>query len=558
MENIYSQTESERNSIVGLPDGFAEKAGNTLYSWLGSLWTGVHRGDGMVRGLQAARGIRLAQLYLDILEAAKLQDRFGAPVFHRELWHPVVVKLSTRDTAQANMIRIGGDGKVGSQPSGSPYGQGTVLAIGRLANFEDYVTYPIGDGIAGGAACIVDNVVNPSVVLERGEGKDFEIKDGSIVFPKGNDPFADGSPFEKIDIPELVEVGGEQVSDSEVVLWAADVLVDRNYIADHLSYPLGADAPSSDIVKRVLNAAWSSVAGGLTPELVRTLMAAMLNIPVVQTARETVLDIVRETDGDGTVVATDVVTDRMTYRLSPKAKLVKGITSGTVLKKGDLLDESLRVYPFLNAPGWKSATTFSVPVEQDIPSVVIPRSIIRAKTEYGVYAKWNPSRVKQDEQTPEDANGNPRLYFDVGGMPSDVRAFWEDVWEKAEASMTSMESILGAKGSLVSPAGFFVDNLVGQNTLFVVVDVSQIDDASMMHNPMFFDMLYSVVPSAIRLFVVEHVSAGEGDTAEMGDSDEGRSVAASLPNPVSEEVRASDELVSMRFFRPPPEKTGVG
>ena len=104
MDNIYSQDELSRNSIVELPEGFAEKSGDTLYSWLGSLWRSVHMGDGMVRGLQKARGIRLAQLYLDILEAAKLQDRNGMPVFHRELWHPIVLRSSERDTAQENML----------------------------------------------------------------------------------------------------------------------------------------------------------------------------------------------------------------------------------------------------------------------------------------------------------------------------------------------------------------------------------------------------------------------------------------------------------------------
>ena len=152
MENIYGQTEQERNSIVQLPEGYPEKAGNTLYSWLGSLWRGLHKGDGMVRGLQAARGIRLAQMYLNILEAAKLQDRNGAPVFHRELWHPIVVRLSKRDTAQANMLHMGGDDKkIGPQPDGSEYGEGTVFKMGRLANYEDYVTYPVDAEIVGGA-----------------------------------------------------------------------------------------------------------------------------------------------------------------------------------------------------------------------------------------------------------------------------------------------------------------------------------------------------------------------------------------------------------------------
>ena len=632
MDNIYGQTENERNSIVELPEGFAEKAGNTLYMWLGSLWRSIHKGDKMIRGLQSARGIRLAQLYLDILEAAKLQDRNGAPVFHRELWHPIVVSLSKRDTAQENMLEVGIDGDVGSQPEGSIYGEGTVFHLGKMANFKDYVTYPIDAEIEGGAVSIVDNIVNPTVMMER--GKDFEIRNRSIIFHRDNDPLGEASQFERSDIPGVLDDNGEEIPDMEAVLWASDVLIDKNYVADHISYALGANAPSSDIVKRIVNAAWSSVASGLTPELINTLIAAMLNIPVIQHDKETVREIYVEKDDDGNDMSRIVTTDLGTYRVSLKATLRRRVVPGATLVKGEFLDESVRIYPFLNnvkieedhsrteyshwefdagslprgykiikksmsfADGvWRlevsgtghdpetynfeskesnekavsvelsyviaeSIVTItatrqeikryrarvgqlesSVPIELDIPSVTVSPSMIRARTEYGVYAMWDMSDVKKDPKG--------RLYFDIGGRDDDVRSFWDDVWKKASESGTDMESILGQEGSKVSPAAFFLQNLVGANTLFVAVDREQVDDTSMMRDPMFFDMLSAVVPSAIRLFLVEHRSVGDGDVADMGDASETSSVAASLPmaNDVAE---PSDEMVSMRFFRPPP------
>ena len=638
MENIYGQTEQERNSIVELPEGFAEKAGNTLYMWLGSLWRSIHKGDKMIRGLQSARGIRLAQLYLDILEAARLQDRNGAPVFHRELWHPVVVRLSRRDTAQENMIEVGIDGEIGEQPAGSMYGEGTVFCLGKMANFQDYVTYPIDADIAGGAVSIVDNIVNPTVMMER--GKDFEIRNRAIIFHRDNDPLGEASKFERYDIPGVLDDNGDEIPDMEAVLWASDVLIDKNYVADHISYALGANAPSSDVVKRIVNAAWSSVASGLTPELINTLIAAMLNIPVIQHEKETVRNIYIEKDDDGKDISRIVTTDLGMYRVSLKATLRRKIVSGATLVKGELLDESVRIYPFLNnvtaievleRPGkdtysdWRfdpeelygfkvdassmsfserssswqvdyvdpadpnsydqytsnestndalsvdlygfiegpyvtatrkkihedpvysvdadAGTGFSVPLVMDVPSVTIPSSMIRARTEYGVYAMWNMAVVKKDHKG--------RLFFELGGKKEDVMSFWEDIWSMAEETGTDMESILGPEGTKVSPAAFFLQNLVGANTLFVVVDREQVDDTSMMRDPMFFDMLSAVVPSAIRLFLVEHRSVGDGDVADMGDASETSSVAASLPmaNDVAE---PSDEMVSMRFFRPPP------
>ena len=212
MENIYGQTEQEMNSSVQLPDGFAEASGNTLYSWLGSLWRGLHEGDGMVRGLQAARGIRLAQLYLNILEAAKLQDRRGAPVFHRELWHPIVVRRSMRNKSQENLLVVGGGGTIGPQKSEEPYGIGTVLEIGKIGAYKNYVTYPIGTEIAGGAMTIVDNIVNPKVFMQR--DVDFVIRNNSIIFHVTNDPLGEGSAFDRYDLPGVIDEDGDEVAET--------------------------------------------------------------------------------------------------------------------------------------------------------------------------------------------------------------------------------------------------------------------------------------------------------------------------------------------------------
>jgi len=564
MENIYGQNELTRNAIVSLPDGFAENAGNALYSWLGSLWRGLHKGDGMVRGLQSARGIRLAQMYVDILEAVNLKDRNGAPVFHRDLWHPIVIRKSKRDKSQENMLSLGGDDrKIGPQPPGSEYGEGTVFKMGRMANYEHFFTYPIDAKITGGALTIVDNIVNPTVILEK--GVDYEIRNNSIIFRKENDPITTDSAFDCYDLPEMIEDElGNLSPDIETVLWASDVLIDKDYISSHVSYALGANAPSTDVVKRILNAAWSSVSSGLTPELVKTLLASMLNIPVIQNEHETVTDITREEDAEGNLVAQVVQTDSGTYRISPKARMISSIQIGSVLSRGDLLDETVRIYSYLNVASCYD-TKYSVPIEQDVPSVVLSPSLIRVKTEYGVYAMWERSIIRTDPDLPLDANGNPRLYFDIGGSEEDVSAFWSDIWERAEKEQVDLREIMGEEGTLISPASFFLRHLVGANTLFVVVDKSQADDVSMMRNPMFFDMLSDVVPSAIRLFLVEHNTVGEDDRMDLDQAKESSFLAAALPEIVecvSERMRPGagrkepsfGEGVSMKFVRPSPVK----
>lgn len=159
----------------------------------------------------------------------------------------------------------------------------------------------------------------------------------------------------------------------------------------------------------------------------------------------------------------------------------------------------------------------------------------------------------------------PHLYFDIGGAENDVSAFWNDVWSDAERRGVSMASLVGMEGSMTSPARFFLENLVGANTLYVVVDDSQLDDVSMMHDPMFFDMLTKVVPSAIRLFVIEHRSVSGEDYMDLGGLDDTGMAYVALPR-ASDEFRfdrgaygwngepSLSESVSARFVRRPPVK----
>lgn len=180
---------------------------------------------------------------------------------------------------------------------------------------------------------------------------------------------------------------------------------------------------------------------------------------------------------------------------------------------------------------------------------------------------WGRSFVRRSEKSP-GSDEFPHLYFDIGGTDGDVSSFWEDIWSNADARHVSMASILGEEGSFVSPAEFFLDNLVGANTIFAVVDKSQADDLSLMHDPMFFDMLTSVVPSAIRLFLVEHGAVGGEDVVKLyKDYEERERLYAALPMvsdvamagalPAMEGRGASfGERVSVRLVRAAPEKTG--
>lgn len=524
MDNIYNKSDLERFSIVDLPEGYIEDTYAKIYSWLGSFWRNIHTGKGFVKGLQHTRAVQLAQYYVDMLEALNLQDRRDAPVFHRELWRPMVIRKSQRNTAQENLLKLGeNDIVAGEQPDGSIYGKGTVLQLGRLGAFEKYVTYPVSEAdgeVRRIASTIVDNPINPTVTLTA--GTDFTFDNGSLIFPLDADPLGDESQFLAYDV---VDDDLEGQDDIETVLWATDALVDKNFISDHMSYVIGIDAPSTDVVKRIVNAGWTSINNGLTPELLKTLMAAMLNIPVIQEDEEKILGVefVEDDEEDYTLVTTDC----NEYRVSRFAKLRDCVKVGNVLERGEFLDQSVKIYPFLTDPSGdrtapdhiENISEYADILKYDVPVVDVPPALLRTRTTHGLYVTWASTRVKQSIDDPLDSNGNPHLYFSVYGTADDVDAFWKDIWDRAEAEGKSMEDYLGPVGTEIVPAEFFMKHMIGANTLIITVDRNQVDDLSLMRNPMFFDILSSVVPSAIRLFFIEHIETDK-DEAVMDGLDE--------------------------------------
>lgn len=584
MTDVYNKTVFERNSVQDVPQGFIDAASENLIRFLGSFWRNIHEGREFVRGLQRVRGIKAAQFYLDLLESLKLQDRRGLPVFHRELWKPLVIRYSGRNHAQENILRLGGGATLGPQEEGSKYGEGAELHVGSLAGLAGYVTYPVEGDITAIVSGISNNVLRPTVTYKvsqdfPGDGESVVYMNGTLIFPEDKDPFAKGSGFEVYDVVD--DVRDSDKADRETVLWASDALVDRSYVADHMSYALGITCQSTDVAKRILNAGWDSMNCGLTPELLRTLLAAILNVPVIQEAEETVRTVTTEADG-----TKRVATDKNTYTVYKGAKLRDCVVQGAVLHRGDLLDQALKIYPLLtdlSEEKLANTTEYADILRTDVPVLTVPRTLLRMRTANGLAVDWTPADVLWHDGD-LDANGHRKLYFRVTGPEDDVSAFWEDVWAQAERDGVDLDEVFSEcepEGSSsdepwqIVPAEFFLRNMLGGNTLIVTMDRSQVEDSSLIRDQMFFNIVNSVVPSGMRLFFVEHVSMGDGhdvysmdavdeDGGEyaMGAEDEAEIFAqddaedeydefayGSLPGMKGKRVPTYEDQIELKFFR---------
>jgi hypothetical protein len=503
---------------------------DTLFSWLGSFWDQIYEDPEFIQYIQKARALRISQLYLDLLENLKLHDRENAPVFHRERWHPIILRRSQMGTGSQAMFRLTNDGTLNLGEQKNPvYPSGTVVTLGGVnVDLEGMVVYPLsGESsvLKSVLTCISNNIVDATVVLSA--GRDFAVLDGAIAISKEFDPFT-GDHADEFSKFEIVRDNPDD-NDVETVLWACDSMFDRNFLYDNLGYAISLPTESKEVYKRVINAAWNIVASGATPLLVRSLMACICGVPTVKEEGEIVERIVVNDDSND--FTKQVITNKNVYSFSGYAELRKDVFVGAKLHRFDTLDLAIRVYPFTReldrVPLYSEFVSSMDELMEDVPAVDMPDAYFRMDLDAGFSLTWNEVPVYCDGF---DRNGNPKLRFDLEGSKEDNDIFWSDVQKAYEETGQNMMTCLGTvqdgiiveAGKIVgsvSPLRFFFENLVGANTLVITVRTDTLADDAPLYDPKFFGVLRESIPSYIRLYVIEHGSVGDEtvDLAEVYD-----------------------------------------
>lgn len=515
-----------------------------LIRWLRTFWTKLYKDKQFIKHLQASRAHTCAQLYLDILENINLLDHNNAPVFHRERWYPIVIRKSFQNMAEAAKPRLGDAGL--TIESGPPSGYSEQVKIGEYTSKDATVAYATKDELKHVVSCIVDSIVEPSVVLRPGE--DFEVGNRSIVLKKSVDPFAEDSPFPVFEVPETPD----QPATVETVLWACDALIDKNYVANHMGYAVGLDTKSDEDSADFVRHVWDATTDGLNICHLKQILAALCRVPCILEDVEKVESV--DSSSDPKVV----VTDKNVYTFDSQASFAPAVFEGATLHRGDLLDTSVRIYPFVvDADRVKGYSGFTLEkFMEDVSSIEIPGAMISGDSS-GFYATWDEKDVVYNGL---DSNGNPKLSFDLGTESDDL--FWSSVWSKYEKRGDSMETCfdgletpsgVGESCGKVVPIKFFLRNLVGANTLIVVVDTDRVPTDAPLYDPNFYNALRKLVPSYVRLYMVEHGQAvSEEFEVDEPDSDKAKlslNLSSDDLDDLDDQYDTSDELVGTRWTK---------
>lgn len=441
---------------------------------LGLFWSSLFRDQELVDATVTARVLSACQAYIDAMEALSLRDHSGLPVFHREHWHPLFVRLSERNTGCGLVVGMDGDPEIGAQPAGSVFTPGEVFVVGGNAEYSKVHTYPldgaIRDSLVSVGTCICDSIAYPDHVLVQ--GRDFMLRDGVLLIRKEHDPFTSGGY-------RIVEDGQDRIA----VLWLCDAEFDRRHVGDFLAYPLGFDVASTKAAADMLSALWDIVIYGMTPLHINILLGTMFGVPTVR--RDTVVESVAESAGVSTVVTGDEV-----YKI-PTSRLADTVAAGVRLPAGTMLTNDISVYHGLSQPEVEARIA-----DGRITSLTLPPGSVAGVDEDVTLANV--------ESTPVAGASGAAEWFKLNTSDSVDSPFWSAVFSRTTAAERTELCTRLVRNGTINPLRSLGYAALA-NTVLVYTSRALVDEPCARH---VLAMLRRLMPATGSILVVQTVDVG--------------------------------------------------
>lgn len=494
--------------------------GQGLIRTIGSFWYYYFDDRTILTEHYRSLGHRQGQAYLDYLTAVATVSRFNIPVFRDENWYVLV--LSRSSAAEVKNVY----GQSGLAYSGSArYG---------AAQTEEYL-FPLpqdvdffGD-LADIPYTLQNLVVLPSKTWTR--GLDFDIDYDRKLIRFRDDPF--DAPVAKRDVYDATGA----LVDEEIAIWVYRGQFDLDMVYRQWGFAVAEQLESSQGYKDFVNAMWDSYVLGANMEAFEGAISAMLGVPVVIDATETVEAIVTEP------TRKLVLTDTHVYAFQTGATIT--VSVGDVLNTGQAMVDAVTVRDLSGGD-----VDYS-----DVPALSFDDKFLSG----GYFSSLTFENMDASvEYLGTDEDNKAVVVFRVGGFPADVDAFWEQaqLLGKQPGSKTLAE-LLDTRAnpvgqplpmflpSTINPLEFVIDNIMKNHLILIKVRVSAVDpDAPGMR---LFKYLRDVIPPHTTYIVyVELMPTTDTiDLSQAGDDEQaGLEEVPDLFNaatPSDEDVYPADE-----------------
>ena len=384
------------------PDGTLDDR-HRLLSLLGGFWSRTYEGNELVASLLLARAQEEQQTHQDYRELVAALSRFTVPVLHTDHWYELRVLQSELETRP---LRYGDGAVYGPQDASLvtyTYGGNSAPLQQRIPLPTDIREVPL----------IVNRITAPSLTLVH--GLDYVLDDGALVLTR--DLFADDR------VPKEPIYTGSEVTDQALTLWLVRSGWDWKYLYNHFGYLISGPKNSTPVYRDFINAVLDALAGGTTQADLEAVFAAVTGNPVAR-GNETVEYVGRDRN------QLLVITDQNVYRFQASATAM--VTAGDVLTAGQQLTSAVTFYDFTQGE-----------VPEGLLSLYLDTPFLLDGFAGGLSF---PNR-EVPLVVEEDVDGKTKISFELGGYPTDVESFFQQLHARPGAlGQSTLAELLDLRG----------------------------------------------------------------------------------------------------------------
>lgn len=360
--------------------------GRNMLALLGTFWSRTYSRADQVNSYAEATALLAAQNHRNLLEVVAAMSRFDVPLYHAEMWTPIVLRKSQRNGVLTNIARFD---RTNETFNGK-------LVFDTAAG-QPFFAFPKPEKLVG-AAQIMDRLTTPALALSENVDYTVDPERNAIVFVE--DPF---------DRPNLLKKGiydNGALVDEEITLWAFMGQFDHQYVYNQFAYALGIKLQTSQGYKDFMNAVFSGlVNGGATAADLDLAFSAISGVPVSIEPLEVVE--VLQRDAHGTLV----ITDKHVYRFPEDATPVVAV--GDRIRAGTQLVDSVEIVEL---------ATGTVP--ETISALALDKGFLSACFYGDLVFENKDVPLVVDTAHPSEYT---YLRFQLGGFPADVERFFDEL-----------------------------------------------------------------------------------------------------------------------------------